>query len=113
MPTPSSAEAASPLRLRNLACRIVAARSADVHLDVSYLPLASTSLILQRLGHQGEEGPQSGSVGFGRVELHSGGKQCCLIKTLKALSLAFSRLSCSISLSSCFIRHSLCILRCS
>jgi hypothetical protein len=27
------------------------------------------------LSHQGEEGPQSGSVGFGRVELHSGGKQ--------------------------------------
>jgi hypothetical protein len=111
MPTPSSAEAASPLR--HLACRIVAARSADVHLDVSYLPLASTSLILQPLGHQGEEGPQSGSVGFGGIELHSGGKQCCLIKALKALSLAFSRLSCSISLSSCFIRHSLCILRCS
>jgi len=33
--------------------------------------------------------------------LHSGGKQCCLIKALKAFSLAFSRLSCSISFSIC------------
>ena len=83
--------------------------------------LGTAIVFLQRpVGHQGEEGPQSGSVGAGGVELHSGGKQCCLIKALKALSLAFSRLSCSvsflicsISLSSCFIRHSLCILRCS
>jgi hypothetical protein len=70
--------------------------------------------ILQRpLRHQVEEGPQSLSVGFGGVELHSGGKQCCLIKALKALSLAFSRLSCSVSLSICFVLSSICFIRCS
>jgi len=58
--------------------------------------------ILQRpLRHQVEEGPQSLSVGFGGFELDSGGKQCCLIKALKALSLAFSRLSCSVSFLIC------------
>ena len=61
------------------------------------------------LGHQGKEGPQSGSVGWGGVELDSGGKQCCLIKALKALSLAFSRLSCSISFSISLVR---CSVRC-
>jgi hypothetical protein len=33
----------------------------------------------------------------------SGGKQRCLIKALKAFSLAFSSLSCSISFSICFV----------
>jgi hypothetical protein len=61
------------------------------------------------LGHQGKEGPQSGSVGWGGVELDSGGKQCCLIKALKALSLAFSRLSSSISFSISLVR---CSVRC-
>ena len=45
--------------------------------------------------------------------MHSGGKQCCLIKALKALSLAFSRLSCSVSLSICFVLASICFIRCS
>ena len=62
---------------------------------------------------QGQEELEPGSVGGSGVELESSGKQCCLIKALKALSLAFSRLSCSISLSSCFILSSCCILRCS
>ena len=58
-----------------------------------------------RMAHQGEEGPQSGSVDVCGLELDSGGKQCCLIKALKAsslalsfASLAFSLLSCSVSL---------------
>ena len=34
--------------------------------------------------------------------MDSSGKQCCLIKALKAFALAFSRLSCSISFSSCY-----------
>ena len=42
--------------------------------------------------------------------MDSGGKQCCLIKALKALSLAFSRLSCSVSLSICFVLASICSL---
>jgi hypothetical protein len=78
--------------------------------------LPSIPIFQRPLSHQVEEGSQSGSVGFGRVELYSGGKQCCLIKTLKALSLAFSRLSCSVSLSICFIRCSaslsFCLERC-
>ena len=61
-----------------------------------------------RLAHQGEEGPQSGSVDFGGIELDSGGKQCCLIKALKSLSLAFSLLSCSVSFSICFVLSSIC-----
>jgi hypothetical protein len=68
-----------------------------------------------RLAHQREEGPQSGSVDFGGIELESGGKQCCLIKALKAsslalsfASLAFSRLSCSVSFSICFVLSSIC-----
>jgi hypothetical protein len=84
---------------------------------------AGIPIVQQPLAHQGEEGPQSGSVGWGGVELHSGGKQCCLIKALKALSLAFSsfslafsRLSCSVSLSISFIRCtaslSSCLERC-
>jgi hypothetical protein len=68
--------------------------------------LPSIPIFHRRLRHQGKEGPQSISIGFGGFELHSGGKQCCLIKALKALSLAFSRLSCSISLSICFLRCS-------
>ena len=62
---------------------------------------------------QGQEELEPGSVGGSGIELESSGKQCCLIKALKAFSLAFSRLSCSISLSSCFILSSCCILRCS
>jgi hypothetical protein len=61
-----------------------------------------------RLAHQGEEGPQSGSIDFGGLDLDSGGKQCCLIKALKALSLAFSLLSCSVSFSICFVLSSIC-----
>ena len=34
--------------------------------------------------------------------MDASGKQCCLIKALKALSLAFSRLNSSISLASCY-----------
>ena len=59
------------------------------------------------LGHQGEEDSQSLPVGRGGMELHSSGKQCCLIKALKALCLAFSRLSCSVSLSICSISFSI------
>jgi hypothetical protein len=73
-----------------------------------------------RLAHQGEEGPQSVSVDFGGLELDSGGKQCCLIKALKAsslalsfASLAFSRLSCSVSFSICFVLSSICSICCS
>jgi hypothetical protein len=43
------------------------------------------------LRHQGEKGLQSGSVASRGVELPSGGKQYCLIKVLKSLSLALSR----------------------
>jgi len=50
---------------------------------------------------QREELPQSLSVASGGIELDSGGKQRCLIKALKAFSLAFSRLSCSVSVSIC------------
>ena len=70
----------------------------------SYLP--SIPIFQRRPRHQGKGGPQSISIGCGGFELDSGGKQCCLIKALKALSLAFSRLSCSISLSICFLRCS-------
>jgi hypothetical protein len=84
---------------------------------------AGIPILQQPLAHQGNEGPQSGSIGWGGVELHSGGKQCCLIKALKALSLAFSclslafsRLSCSVSLLISFIRCtaslSSCLERC-
>jgi hypothetical protein len=51
------------------------------------------------LGHQLQEDSQSLSIAGAGIELDSGGKQCCLIKALKAFSLAFSR-------SSCFIRRS-------
>jgi hypothetical protein len=53
---------------------------------------------------QSQEEPEPGSVGGRGVELESSRKQCFLIKAVKAFSLAFSRLSCSISLSSCLIR---------
>ncbi len=76
---------------------------------------------------QHQEGLESGSVGASGIELESSGKQCCSIKALKALALAFSRLSCwvslsirslslltrKISLSSCFIRNSCCTTLCS
>jgi hypothetical protein len=52
---------------------------------------------------QGQEELEPGSVGGSGVELDASGKQCCLIKALKALSLAFSRLSCSVSFSICSI----------
>jgi hypothetical protein len=51
---------------------------------------------------QRQEELEPGSVGGSGVELDGPGKQCCSIKALKALSLAFSRLSCSILLSSCY-----------
>jgi hypothetical protein len=51
------------------------------------------------LTHQGQEGIQSGSVDVTGIELDSGGKQSRLIEALKAFSLAFSALSCSISFS--------------
>jgi hypothetical protein len=74
---------------------------------------------------QRQEDSEPGSVGGSGIELDSSGKQCCSIKALKALCLAFSRRSCSvsfpirslslftrkISLSSCFILSSCCILR--
>jgi hypothetical protein len=74
-----------------------------------YRYASGTAIVfLQRpLAHQGKEGPQSGSVGCEGIELDSGGKQCCLIKTLKALSLAFSRLSCSVSFLICSISISI------
>jgi hypothetical protein len=58
------------------------------------------------LSHQRQQELESGSIGGIGVELDSAGKQCCLIKALKAsslalsfASLAFSRFSCSISLN--------------
>ena len=60
---------------------------------------------------QGEEGPQSGSVGGGGVELDSGGKHSRLIEALKAFSLAFSSLSCAISISICLVRCSISLVR--
>ena len=78
--------------------------------------LPSIPIFHRRPRHQGKEGPQSISIGCGGFELDSGGKQCCLINALKALSLAFSPLSCSISLSISFIRCSaslsFCLERC-
>jgi hypothetical protein len=56
---------------------------------------------------QGEEGPQSGSVGGSGVELDSGGKHSSLMETFKALHLALSVSSCAISLSICFVRCSI------
>jgi len=47
--------------------------------------------------HQRQEELEPGSIGGIGVELDSGGKQCCLIKALKAFCLAFSRLNCSVS----------------
>ncbi len=69
---------------------------------------SSLTLQIRRtdVGDQGQEELEPGSVGGRGIELKSSGKQCCLIKALKALCLAFSRLSCSISLFSCFIRSS-------
>jgi hypothetical protein len=56
---------------------------------------------------QGEEGPQSGSVGGGGVELDSGGKHSRWMEAFKALDLAFSALSCAISISICLVRCSI------
>ena len=73
-------------------------------------------ILHRRLSQERQEEPESGSIGGSGVELDSSGKQCCLIKALKALCLAFSRLSCSVSLSICFIRCtaslSFCLERC-
>ena len=52
---------------------------------------------------QRQEQLEPGSVGGSGIELDSSGKQCCLIKALKAFALAFSRLSCSVSFSICSI----------
>jgi hypothetical protein len=60
-----------------------------------------------------QEDPQSLSDAVGGIELDSDGKQRCLIKALKAFSLAFSRLSCSVSFSICRISLSSCCIRCS
>jgi hypothetical protein len=46
---------------------------------------------------EGKKGLEPGSVGACRVELDSGGKHSRLMEALKAFSLAFSRLSCSVS----------------
>ena len=56
---------------------------------------------------QGEEGPQSGSVDGGGVELDSGGKHSRCMEAFKALHLAFSALSCAISISVCLVRCSI------
>jgi hypothetical protein len=48
-----------------------------------------------------QEDPQSLSVACGGIELDSAGKQRCLIKALKAFSLAFSCLSCSCRILRC------------
>jgi len=73
---------------------------------LSLLGLADSGLrtLQQHLRQQRQEELESVAIGGRGVELNSSGKQCCLIKALKALCLAFSRLSCKISLSSCFIR---------
>jgi hypothetical protein len=57
---------------------------------------------------QGQEELKPGSVGGSGIELESSGKQCCSIKALNALCLAFSRLSCSVSFSICSISLSSC-----
>ena len=56
---------------------------------------------------QGEEGPQSGSVGGGGVELDSGGKHSRCMEAFKAFHLALSASSCAISISVCFVRCSI------
>jgi len=56
---------------------------------------------------QGKEGPQSGSVGGGGVELDSGGKHSRCMEAFKASHLAFSALSCAISISICLVRSSI------
>ncbi len=56
---------------------------------------------------QGEEGPQSGSVAGGGVELDSGGKHSRCMEAFKALDLAFSAFSCAISSSSSLVRCSI------
>ena len=56
---------------------------------------------------QGEEGPQSGSVGRGGVELDSGGKHSRCMEAFKTLHLAFSALSCAISISISLVRCSI------
>ncbi|MFM7239792.1 MAG: hypothetical protein ACKOZN_09395 [Cyanobium sp.] len=71
------------------------------------------SALLLRIGRIGvrdqhQEDLESGSVGGVGIELKSSGKQCCSIKALKALALAFSRLSCSVSFSICSISLSSC-----
>ena len=65
----------------------------------------------RRLADQSEEGLETGSVGFGWLEEHAGGKQSASIAASSCLPLAFSCLSCWISLSICLICSSLSILR--
>ena len=116
----------------------LAARSGTVDGCCSMRSMTCSALLFRigrtDVGDQRQEELEPGSVGGSGVELDSSGKQCCSIKALKALCLAFSRLSCSvsfsiclvslairslslltrkISLSSCFILSSCCILRCS
>ena len=62
---------------------------------------------------QGEEGPQSGSVGGGGVELDSGGKHSRCMEAFKAFHLALSALSCAFSALSCAISISISLVRCS
>jgi hypothetical protein len=54
--------------------------------------------------------PSAPCQGRGGIELGSGGKQRCLIKALKAFSLAFSSLSCSVSLSISSLSFSICFV---
>ncbi len=56
---------------------------------------------------QGEEGPQSGSVGGGGVELDSGGKHSRCMEAFKAFHLALSASSCAISISISLVRRSI------
>ena len=65
------------------------------------------SLRRELTADQGEEGPQSGSVGGGGVELDSGGKHSRCMEAFKAFHLALSASSCAISISVCFVRCSI------
>jgi predicted transcriptional regulator len=65
------------------------------------------SLRRELTADQGEEGPQSGSVDGGGVELDSGGKHSRCMEAFKAFHLALSASSCAISISVCFVRCSI------
>jgi hypothetical protein len=67
--------------------------------------------VLRRRNHcpaQGEEGPQSGSIGRGWVELHAGGKHSRLMEAFKDFSLEVSALSSSVSFSICSLSFLTC-----